>query len=268
MPFRQTSTWQDHDCEIGFWEKGDELLAWGVFQPAWWNLDYAIQPSERGSILETEIFAWGVEQMMAYSRRTGEDFYGSVEFYEDTPSAERTIESLESLGFEKFDWSTIHFEIELHQEFPQPQLPDGFRIRPFGGEIEVDDYVDLHRAAFGSDKMTKAWRMRTLEHPAYRPESDLVIVSPGQKLVGFCICWTRGEISQIEPLGVHPEYQGRRLGSALELSALHTLREQGARYVYLDHVSFNEKAIALSLKTGFRQRNNALRYFVAINSMS
>ncbi len=267
MPFRQTSTWQDHDCEIGIWQKGGEILAWAVFLPPWWNLDYAIHPLERDSTLEQEIFAWGKEQMRAYSKSTGESFWGSVEFFENTPNVEKTVDNLTRLGFEKFNWSTIRFEIALDQETPKPQLPDGFAIRPLIGKSEVDDYVSLHRAAFGSNKMTKAWRMRTLAHPAYRPEIDLVIVSPEGKLVGFCICWIWQAIGQIEPLGVHPDYQGQGLGRALELSAIQTLRNQGARFMHLDHVSLNEKAIALSLKTGFRQHNNALRYFVDTDSM-
>jgi mycothiol synthase len=266
MPFRQTSTWQDHDCEIGIWQKGDEILAWAVLLPPWWNLDYAIHPLERGSTLEQEVFTWGKEQMMAHSKRTGESFWGSVEFFENTPNAERTIDNLTSLGFEKFVWSTIRFEIALDQETPQPQIPDGFAIRPFMGNSEVDDYVHLHRTAFGTDKMTKAWRIRTLAHPAYHPDVDLVVVSPEEKLVGFCICWIWNDIGQIEPLGVHPDYQGQGLGRALELSAIQTLRDQGVRFVHLDHVSLNEKAIALSLKTGFRQSNNALRYFVDTDS--
>lgn len=267
MPFRQTSTWQDHDCEIGIWQKGEEILGWAVFLPPWWNLDFAIHHAEHGSNLEKEIFAWGKEQMLAYSKRSGESFWGSVEFFEDTPNAERTIDNLTSLGFEKFDWSTIRFDIALDQGTPQPQLPDGFAVRPLDGISEVDEYVSLHRAAFGSERMTKAWRMRTLAHPAYRPEIDLVVVSPEKKLVGFCICWIWNETGQIEPLGVHPDYQGLGLGRALELCAIERLRDQGARLVNLDHVSLNENAITLSLKTGFRQSNNARRYFIDADSM-
>ena len=33
MPYRQTSTWQDHDCEIGIWKRDEEILAWAIFQP-------------------------------------------------------------------------------------------------------------------------------------------------------------------------------------------------------------------------------------------
>ena len=265
MPFRVTSIWQDHNCEFGVWEKDNKILAWAVFQPPWRNLDYAMSPPERGSSLEKEVFAWGKEQIMAYSKRTGEDFHGSIEFFENTPNVERTVEHLDALGFKKHDGSTIRFEIDLHQKLPKHKLPDGYFIRPSRGKTEVQDYVNLIRAVFGPDWMTKEWRMRTLEHPAYRPEIDLVIANSENILVGFCNCWLWQDIGQIEPLGVHPDYQGRGLGSALELAAIEALQNQDARYLYVDHGSLNEKAIALSIKTGFRQRNNALRYYVNTN---
>jgi ribosomal protein S18 acetylase RimI-like enzyme len=262
MPFRVTSTWQDRDCEFGVWEKENQILAWAVFQPPWRNLDYAISPSERGSNLEKEVFAWGKGQMTAYSKRTGEDYYGAIEFFENTPNVEQTVEHLEALGFKKHAESTFRFEIDLHQEFPQHQLPNGYIVCPSRGKTEVDDYVNLIQAVFGSDWMTKEWRMRTLEHPAYRPDIDLVIANSENIPVGFCLCWLWQDIGQIEPLGVHPDYQGKGLGKALELAAFEALQNQGARFMYVDHGSLNEKAIALSITTGFRQRNNALRYYV------
>ena len=66
MPYRLTSTWQEHGCEVGLWEQRDELVAWAVFQPPWWNVDYALHPSLRGSSLEKEIFVWGQAQMKSY----------------------------------------------------------------------------------------------------------------------------------------------------------------------------------------------------------
>lgn len=266
MPYRLTSTWQDSNCEMGVWKVKGDIFVWAVFQPPWWNCDYAIHPSERGSPLEQEVFSWGKDQIMGYAKRSGEAFYGSIELFEDSPKVQQTIDSLEALGFEAFDWSTVRFELDLHQEFPKPQLPDGFTIRPLRGKAEVENYVGLHRAVFGSDKMTIDWRLRTLEHPAYRPEMDLVIVSPEDKLVGFCICWMWQGTGQIEPLGIHPEFQGQGLGKALELAAFHTLKAQGARTACVDHVSLNEEAIALSLSTGFRQTNNVLRYFINAGS--
>lgn len=262
MPYRLTSTWQDRGCRLATWQEGEEISAWAVFQPPWWNLDYAIHPSQRGTSLEREVLAWGKAQMMEYAQRTQADFFGSVEVFEDTPDAERTMEHLASLGFEKFDWSIIRLEKDLDQELPRPRLPHGFSLRPFRGCAEIRAYVELHRAAFGSDAMTTAWRGRTLEHPAYRPDIDLVAVDRADRCVGFCVCWMWQGVGQIEPMGVHPDYQGHGLGRALELAAMQALRSAGARFVHVDHVSTNEVAVALSLKAGFRQVNNAVRYFV------
>ena len=265
MPFRITSTWQDRDCAFGIWEKDTTMVAWAVFQPPWRTLDYAIVPSERGSSLEEEVFAWGKEQMLAYAKRTGEAFDGAVECFEDTPYVEKTVDHLHALEFEQLDWSTFRFEIAVHQELPHHQLPGGYRIRPVHGHTEIQAYVNLVCAVFGSNWMTESWRMRTLAHPAYRPEIDLGVANAENILVGFCGCWVWQDIGQIEPLGLHPDYQGLGLGWALERAACEALQSQGAQLVYVDHGSTNTKAIALSRKTGFRQRNNALRYYVHIH---
>lgn len=265
MPFRLTSTWQEHGCEVGMWKQGATLAAWAIFQPAWWNVDYAIHSSMVSASLEADIFAWGQAQMQQYANRTGEAFWGSVELFADAPHAQNTVQHLENTGFTKFDWSTLRFTLDLGDDLPLPQMPDGFRVRPLQGRSEVDRYVTLHRAAFGSDKMTASWRARTLAHPAYRPELDLVVVNSADIPIGFCICWLRQNSGQIEPLGILPDYQGKGLGRALELTAAHTLKTHGASAMHIDHTSFNEAAIALSQETGFKQSNDALRYYVDIS---
>lgn len=81
MPYRLTSTWQDQGCKVGMWESDGKLFTWAVFLPSWWNLDYALHPAKRGTTLESEVFAWGKEQMTNYAKRVNDDFYGSVEIY-------------------------------------------------------------------------------------------------------------------------------------------------------------------------------------------
>lgn len=265
IPYRLTSIWQDHDCEIGVWERAGQVVAWAVFQPAWWNLDFVVHPTLRGSELEQEVFAWGKAQMAQYSRRTGEEFWGSVELFRDAPQAAQTIKNLEAVGFAPFDWSILRFELDQSQALSPARLPDGYTLRPLHGQREVHAYVALHRAAFGSEIMTTAWRTRMLRHPAYRAEFDLIVENSDNAPVGFCVGWQHGPVGQIEPLGVHPDYQGMGLGEALERSACRILRSGGADLIRVDHASFNEKAIALSLKTGFRQRHDACRYYVDIS---
>lgn len=267
MPYRLTSTWQDKGCEIGLWERDGELVAWAVFQPPWFNVDYVMHPSLQGTLLEMEIFSWGKEQMRKYANRTGEQFYGSFEFASDAPHAEKTKMHLEEQGFQLFGWSTIQFTLDLKQNLPSPQLSGGFQARPLRGISEAQVYVDLHRAVFESNNMTPSWRERTLTHPHYKPDLDLVVVNPNDEPVGFCICWAWQDAGHIEPLGVHPTYQGQGLGKALELTAAHTLRDYGLHTLHVDHGSLNEKAIRLSRRTGFRQFRNALRYYVEVRPM-
>jgi ribosomal protein S18 acetylase RimI-like enzyme len=112
--------------------------------------------------------------------------------------------------------------------------------------------------------MSLKWRKRTFQHPAYRPEIDLIVENAEGNPIGFCICWICDDNGQIEPLGVHPDFQGIGLGRALELAAYQVLKKQGMHKILVDHVSLNKKAISLSLQTGFRQCNNALRYYVEI----
>lgn len=264
LPYRMASIWQDHACEMGLWERSGRMEAWALFQPAWWNLDFAAHPALRGSDFELEIFAWGKEQMAKYAKLTGSAFRGSIELFEESRHADRTIRNLESAGFSKFSWSILRFERNLDQTLPNVPLPAGFRIRPLKGLDEVQAYVDLHRAAFGSRTMTVEWRTRTLKHPAYRPELDLVLENDQHIPVGFCVCWQREDAGQIEPLGVHPDYQGLGLGKALEAHAFQLLMAQGVRLIKVDHASSNEQAIALSRRSGFRQTNNALRFYIDV----
>jgi mycothiol synthase len=164
MPYRLTSTWQDLGCEFGTWERNGLPLAWAVFLPPWWNLDFGIYPNLLGSELLYEIFSWGVAEMQGYAARSGEDFWGSVEFFEDAPGVGQTIKVLESLGFQPFRWSTVRLEMELTETPIQPELPDGFSVRPLRGMSEVGGYVHLQRAAFGSEKMTADWRKILVDH--------------------------------------------------------------------------------------------------------
>jgi hypothetical protein len=153
MPYRLTSTWQEHGCEVGMWQQEGELMAWAVFQPPWWNLDFALHPLLRGTALEKEIFVWGAAQMKSYAQRSGDEFWGSVEFFADTPGVAQTIDHLIQLGFQKFDWSVIRLEIDLDQELPQPQLPAGFTIRPLA-----------RRGRSGSLRATASRRLRLQQH--------------------------------------------------------------------------------------------------------
>jgi ribosomal protein S18 acetylase RimI-like enzyme len=116
---------------------------------------------------------------------------------------------------------------------PPPPLPARFTVRPLAGPAEAGAVAALHRAAFGTANMTAAWRARVLARPEYRPGLDLVVIAPDQRLAATCLAWLDpaapgGARGQIEPLGVHPDFQRRGIGRAILAAVLRALHAQGA----------------------------------------
>jgi ribosomal protein S18 acetylase RimI-like enzyme len=171
---------------------------------------------------------------------------------------------LASLGFARHGWYQLHLTQPLDTPIPPGDVPAGYGIRPLAGEAEVEGYVALHRTAFGSENMSAAWRRQTLATPQYRAGLDLVAVAPDGRLAGFCIGWlasVEGRVeAQIEPLGVHPDAQGRGLGRALILEALRRFRVAGAVRAHIEVDGDNDAARGLYVATGFRPSAKFLKY--------
>lgn len=102
------------------------------------------------------------------------------------------IQALEAAGFADQSnvandpWRKVFLERTPYALIPPGAPPAGITIRPLAGPSEVEAYVGLHRAAFGSTNMTHEWRNRVLRWPEYRADLDLVAVTDEGQLVGFC----------------------------------------------------------------------------------
>ena len=136
-------------------------------------------------------------------------------------------------------------------------MPEGFAIRPLAGQAEVPGYVELHRAAFDTRNMTDPWRARTLQHPLYRPDLDLVVTAPEGRLAAFCIAWLDHDsngtpIGRIEPLGVHPDFRKLGLGRAALVEALRRLRALGAETIYVESDKTEGSAFGFYQTMGFQ----------------
>ncbi len=121
-----------------------------------------------------------------------------------------------------------------------PGEPQGFHLRPLGGLEEAGAYTALHRAAFGSKNMSEEWRRRTVTRPDYCADLDLVAQAEDGRLAAFCIGWYHpqgmgsGPAAQVEPLGVHPDFQRRGLGRALLAELFRRAALRGAAEIYVD----------------------------------
>jgi predicted N-acetyltransferase YhbS len=121
----------------------------------------------------------------------------------------------------------------LDEPIPAPQLPDGFTIRHVAGEHEVEQLVELHRAAFGTENMTTTYRLAMMRVPEYDRTLDLLAVAPDGKLAAFCVGYvseaenrlSEQKLGWLDPVGTRPEFQRQGLARSLLLTGLHLLKE-------------------------------------------
>jgi ribosomal protein S18 acetylase RimI-like enzyme len=258
LPWRLCSPSAHMPERTRLWETADgRLLGWAVLQFPWHCLDFVVSPDGEQGGVPAAILAWATEHLAAEAARRDQPlpFYVGAREGDD-----QRIALVERHGFMRDDWSYIHLARDLHESVPPPSVPAGYTIRPLAGEVEVEAYVALHRAAFGSTNMTVAWRATTLRDPRYTPDLDLVAVAPDGALAGFCVTWLTSplhsaqgrRVAQIEPLGVLPAHQRRGLARALLLTALARARAHGAARIEVDAEGDNDPARQVYSGVGFQ----------------
>ncbi|KOT99060.1 acetyltransferase [Streptomyces sp. NRRL F-5755] len=112
---------------------------------------------------------------------------------------------------------------------PLPRLPDGYVIRAQRNDADVAGRAAAHRAAFGSDRITAERHARMRATWPYRPESDLVVASPGGDIVAYCQGWY-DEVNRtgvFEPVGTRPDHRRLGLARAVCAAVLHAFARAG-----------------------------------------
>jgi ribosomal protein S18 acetylase RimI-like enzyme len=146
---------------------------------------------------------------------------------------------------------------ELDRGLLQPALPHGFSVRPVAGEHEARPRAAASHAAFSSSQPLGRYQRRYLafmRSPVYTPELDLVAVAPDGRIAAFCICWLDGvnQVGHLEPVGTHPDFQRRKLGTTLLQAALRRMVERGMTVASVCVESSNVAGQALYNTAGFR----------------
>lgn len=260
LPYRLSSWAFDDPANVALWEdSAGQLLAWAVMQTPFWFIDYAIHPAADAD-LHHQVLAWADRR----AAEIADTSYGHpcwfIHVFSDQTEHQR---DLEATGFAcqadvgEDSWSKVFMQRPAHLPLPACTPPDGFTIRPLAGESEVAAYVDLHRTIFESRSMTVEWRSRTLRHPLYIPDIDLVAVAPDGRLAAFCICWLNPDLGgtargQVEPMGVHPDFRKLGLGQAILTENLRRLVQHGAEQLFVETDSYRGPALELYESVGFQ----------------
>ncbi len=260
LPWRMSSPVTTSNRDAYVWEdENGTLLGFAAWQYWWAVLDYFIRPDFHKQAIEQQLYSIMQQRFRELDQERGKQFPYWVEFRDD--DAERKA-AAEQHGYTlKEDYYYVQMQHSLTELSKELHLPTGFTIRPLAGAQEVEVYVVLHRAAFESMSMTSEWRQRTLLTPYYQPELDLVVVAPDGTLAGFCVGWLDPyrAIGQIEPIGIHPNFQGMGLGSALLHEILRRFKAYGAKEARVETQSIRIPAVQAYESVGFQVAHKVFR---------
>ncbi|MFN8490700.1 MAG: GNAT family N-acetyltransferase [Caldilineaceae bacterium] len=175
-------------------------------------------------------------------------------------------------GFTVEPTSNLHLQRSLGEAIPTPHLPPGFTIRPVTGEQEVEQIVELHRAAFGTENMTVAYRLAMMRVPDYDPTLDLIAVAPDGQWVAFCLAsisqadnhQAPQPIGWLDPIGTRPAFQRQGLAKALLLTGLALLKEKGMKLAGTSAASNNIAMQRAAESVGFQVKSQTNWYWKAL----
>jgi mycothiol synthase len=233
------------------WMDNGQLTAFAFvddFDNLWLEISLA---ESTNLILEREIVTWAAECIRLRNSSTGDDATLDASC---AGSQYERIALLERNGFIRSLDRSLHYRRALLKPIPFQPLPDGYHIRVTQPERELDALVTLHRAAFESNQMTVEYRQAIMAGAQYAADLDWVMVAPNGGLVAFClgsVDLADCTVGFLDPVGVHPDHQGKGLGAALMTHGLQELKERGVTTAALGTSSENIGMQKLAEKMGF-----------------
>ncbi|MFC6836702.1 ribosomal protein S18-alanine N-acetyltransferase [Halomarina ordinaria] len=125
-------------------------------------------------------------------------------------------------------------------------------------EADLLDVSRIERAVFPQPWPYEAFR-RFLDEPGF------LVAEVGGRVAGYVVADVTPnfghDVGHVKDIAVHPEFQGRGIGTTLLERALATLAAVGAGSVKLEVRASNEEAIRLYRRHGFEYRRTIPRYY-------
>ncbi|MET0234755.1 MAG: mycothiol synthase [Kibdelosporangium sp.] len=150
-------------------------------------------------------------------------------------------------------------------EFPEPRLREGVRIRTFVPGQDEEEMVAVNARAFSwhpeQGGMTVADVLDKEQRDWFDAAGFFLAVDQDDKILGFH--WTKvhpDSTGEVYVVGVDPDAHGGGLGTALTLVGLRHLRGLGVPRVMLYVESDNAPAIAVYEKLGFGLLDVGVQY--------
>jgi ribosomal protein S18 acetylase RimI-like enzyme len=168
---------------------------------------------------------------------------------------------LRRLGFvEDRLWDHIT-ERDLGGPIGEPDLPDGFTIRPASID-DVPQLAEVRNDAFDAGWSPEQYRDEVMLKPGYRPERELLVIAPDGRVAAFTVTWldVENRLGLFEPVGTHSDFRRMGLARALMLHALAEMKALGMETATVEHLADNMAARELYRGLGFEKRFETVGY--------
>jgi mycothiol synthase len=148
---------------------------------------------------------------------------------------------------------------------PTNPLPDGFTVQ---GVRNLDDGELRARVTHGAFRSHDDWDgywakyAQFIGSAIYEGERDLLECLPNGQGVSACTIWFDpvNAVGLFEPVGTHPDFQGKGLGKAVMAEGLRRMQAAGMRRAVVGFDPNNVAALALYTSMGFRASRSFVGY--------
>lgn len=233
---------KDFDTLGPFWRRrlwfaDDRLAAWG-----WAHLPYRI-PRGDGTFRESRSanLIWQTHpdrpELLAGILDWYDEVAGNVDRLLTIQSADVAAQAIVAAHGYVFDaeaggddGSWVQFNMRELADVPAPALPAGFRFVT-ATDVAAADAVKVHRDAWHSSAFNDVAFERVRRTWPYRADLHVLVAAPDGALAATAIIWLdkATQTAEFEPVGTHPDFRRRGLGTALQLHGMRLARAAGAR---------------------------------------
>jgi GNAT superfamily N-acetyltransferase len=218
------------------WFSGDALVAWG-----WAYLPHQVKRSD-GSVKDVTSAYLGYQVHPGHAALVDEviDWYDTV-----AAGLERTVLPGAADEFALLRWAAHGYETDPASlgdtgywgqfnvrdltDVARPSLPDGFRFRT-AQEAGPQAAVQAHVDAWAPSTYTTEGYEGVRQTEAYRGDLHVLVEAPDGTMAASTIMWLDevNKTAEFEPVGTHPDYRRRGLGTAMLLHGMRLARQAGA----------------------------------------
>ena len=156
-------------------------------------------------------------------------------------------------------------DLSVCDSCPAPAVPVPMRVQHLETDADIAARVECGRAAFPDSTMTADRYRRVHEAWLYRSDLDLQVVTPEGQAVAFALGWLdpATRTVELEPVGVHPDWQGRGLGGEICRAVLRSARELGATRAMIAAERSNDASLALYSSLGLQITSEIVAFTTA-----